>query len=257
MNFDKKVYDYQNVKVFIDDKYVSYEQEVTDPDLSFTFGTLRSELPLILYYEDDGNGSSRMEAVCRKHGIITAGAPCSQIPLPRDLIEENGTPGYRMFERFDTLRGESVADMRALTDASHALVVGCSVSARHALAVANELQLATAILIGPTQAATTKRIEAIGLTVPRVSLIEQVSHGTDVPVIGTASAPDDVVKALVAGADAALVHFGGPFDASDDLDHVVEAVVDAMRENLTELCRSSGAKKVSDLAIRCYLAPCV
>lgn len=251
MTIDKKTYDYQDVKVFIDDKYVSYEQEVTDPDLSFTLGTLRSELPLVLYYEDDGGGSSRMEAVCRKYGIITAGAPCSQIPLSIPCDDY----GYKLFERFDPLRADSLSEMRKLVEGNDKLVVGCSVSSRHALALANELRLATAILVGPTQAATTKRLETIGLSVPRVSLIETISRGSDVPVIGTASAPEDVVKALVAGADAALVHFGGPYDASDDLDNVVKAVTDALRDNLVELCCSAGAKKVSDLAIRCYLTP--
>lgn len=255
---DIKVYDYDDVRVFVDDKYVAYEQEVFDPDLSFNIGTLRSELPLVLYYEDRG-GDSRMEEVCAKYGVITAGAACSKIPLPQNPLEEicdgKDPPGYKLYERFDPLRVEHVREMRVLTDESHALIVGCSAAARHALAVANELRLATAVLVGPTQSKTTKLIESIGLTVPRVTLVEQISRATDVPVIATASNSSDVCKALVAGANAALIHLGGPFELNDDLDFVVKTVTDMVRSNLTELCLSSGAKNVNGLAIRCKLVP--
>jgi len=249
-------YDYEDVKVFIDEKYVSYEQEVVEPDLSFTLGTLRSELPLIIYYEDPEGTSVKLEEICRKYGVMTAGAPASQIPLA--IAGENArdaklTPGYMLFERFDTLRTDSVQEMRALTDEAQALVIGCSLSSRHALAVANELLLATAVLVGPTQPESTKRLESAGLTVPRVTLVENISRSTDVTVIATAGSSADVCKALVAGASAALIHFGGPFDHSDDLDFVVKSVTDAMRENLTELCKSSGAKTARDLSLRCKL----
>jgi len=247
---DKKVYDYDDVRVFIDDKYVSYEQEVIDPDLSFTFGSLSSKLPLIVYYEDP-DSISNMEEVCRKHGIITAGAPGSRIPLAL----KGDSLGCELYERFDPLRAVSVSEMRDLSKDGVKLLVGCSLSARHAIALTNELQLATAVLVGPTQVETTKRIESIGLTVPRVSLIEQISRATDVPLVATASSSVDVCKAFVAGADAALIHFGGPFEQGDDLDFLVKTVTDAMRDNLVELCRSSGAKTVRDLAIRCKLIP--
>ncbi len=256
MTSNIKAYDYEDVRVFISDSYVSYEQEVVDPDLSFTLGTLRAELPLILYYE---GVDKRFEEICEKHGVLTAGGALSKIPLPQGPLEEisdgKDPPGYRLYERFDPLRTENVFEMRALTDESHALVVGCSLTTRHALALANELRLATAVLVGPTQATTTKAIEAIGLTVPRVTLIEQLSRASDVPVIATGSNSSDVCKALVAGADAVLVHFGGPFEENDDLDFVVKTVTDAIRETLLNLCRSSGAAKVRDLAVRCTLVP--
>ena len=204
-------------------------------------------------------GDSRMEKVCEKHGIITAGAACSKIPVPQNSLEKicNGkdAPGYVLYERFDPLRTDNVIEMRALTDECNALVVGCSVSPRHAFALANELRVATAVLVGPTQLVTTKLIEAIGIGVPRVSLIEEISRGTDVPIIATGSSSTDVCKALVAGADAVLVHFGGPFDAAEDLEFMVKTVADMIRATLTELCLSSGAKNRRDLAIRCKLVP--
>lgn len=253
---DIKAYDYEDVNVAVNEKYISYEQEVTDPDLSFALGTLTAKLPIIVYYEDPEN-KSHFETIARKYGVITAGPPNSMIPLSLlaidDIKDAKLKPAYKLFERFDTLRAESVQEMRVLTDEAQALIVGCSISARHSLAIANELQLAAAVLIGPTQAETTRRIESVGMNVPRVSLIEEISNGTDVPVIATASSSMDVCKALVAGASAALIHFGGPFDPNDDLDFVLKSVTDAMRENLTELCRSSGAKKASDLTIRCSL----
>jgi len=256
-------YDYEDVNVFIDEKYVSYEQEVTDPDLSFILGTLHSTLPLIVYY-DDPEGISKMEEVCRKYGLITAGAPASQIPLANmsstedELVTNDKNVkvemlGYKLFERFDPLRADSMADIRTLTDDAQALVIGCSLSTRHALALANELQVAAAILVGPTQAATTIRLESIGISVPRITLIESISRAIDVPVISTASSTTDVCKALVAGADAALVHFGGPFAADEDLDFIVKSIADAMRENLLELCCSAGAKSVRSLPDRCRL----
>ena len=245
---NKKVYDYDDVKIAIEERYVSYEQEVFEPDLSFTLGTLRSELPIILCYNDP-EGTSNLDEICKGYGIISAGAPMSNIPFPF----EGDDYGYKLFERFDPLRAESVTEMKKMIDGGDTLVIGCSTSARHAIALASELQLMAAVLIGPTLPETTKRIDAIGLAVPRISLIEEISRKIDVPIIATGSNSTDICKALVAGADAVLIHFGGPFEQNEDLDFVLKSIVGAIRENLIELCRSSGAKTVRDLTLRCKL----
>lgn len=251
-----KQYDYNDVKIVIDERYIAYDQEAVDPDLSFELGTLRSKLPLILYYEDPEGAFVKLEEICQKYGVMTAGAPASQIPLSFNGVKKRGAklkPGYMLFERFDTMRTDSVEEMRALKNASQNLLVGCSLSSRHALAVANELQLAAGVLVGPTQAESTKRLESIGLSVPRITLVENISHSTDLPVVVTAGSSSDVCKALVAGAWAALIHLGGPFEKDDDLDFYVKSIFNSMSESITELCKSSGAKTARDLFLRCKL----
>jgi hypothetical protein len=252
-----KGYDYEDVRVVVDSKYVTYTESDT-PDLSFTLGAMQVALPIVLYY-DSPEGNSAMEKACADNGILTAGPMGSKIALPLNEIEKltyGDEVGFKLFEAFAPL---SLANQQAMKDmiaAGNKLVVGCSVSPEHAKAAANELKLASAVLVGPTQVQTTHRLESIGLAVPRVTLIEEVVWGgIDVPVIATASSPADVCKALIAGADAVLIHFGGPFEPGDNLDFAVKAVADSLRETLTELCLVSGAKKVRELATRCKLTP--
>ena len=252
-----KAYDYENVRVVVDDKYVTYAPSA-EPDLSFTLGDLRAEIPIVLYY-DSPEGNLEMEKVCAANGILTAGPIGSKISLPPNEIEKityGDEVGFKLFEAFAPLSAANQQAMKDMNAAGNKLVVGCSVSPQHAKAVANELKLAAAVLIGPTQVQTTHRLESIGLSVPRVTLIEEVVRGgIDVPVIATASSPADVCKALVAGADAALIHFGGPFEPGDNLDFAVKAVADSLRETLTELCTVCGATNVTGLSTRCYLTP--
>ena len=255
---DEKDYDYDAVRVVINKNYISYDQGEVEPDLSFKVGKLKGSLPIILYYEAD-EGCSEMEKACAANGIVTAGAPGSKIPLPMDGVKKfaygGEDPGLKLFEAFAPLSLENRKLMGALKLAGNSLLVGCSASTGHARAVANELKLADAILIGPTQALTTKRLESVGITVARVSMVEELSFsGIDVPVIATASSPSDVCKALVAGADAALIHFGSP-EVGDNLDFAVKAVADSLRETLTELCHACGAPDVRSLATRCKLTP--
>lgn len=255
---EKKGYDYDAVRVVVDNKYVSFDNEEVEPDLSFKLGKLVGKLPIVLYYEADEGGHRGMEKACADNGIITAGAVGTDIPLPIDKIQElTFAPqpvGFRLFESFAPTSLENRKAMGQMILDGNALVVGCSVSAEHARAVANELKLASAILVGPTQAQTTKRLEATGVSVPRVSLIEEISYSVDVPVIATASSPADVCKALVAGADAVLIHFGYP-EENDNLDFAVKAVADSLRETLTELCQACGAKDIRALSTRCKLTP--
>lgn len=245
-----KGFDYDDVRVELNEAYVSFEQEEFNPDLSFRLAPLTSSLPLILHYEDLA-GSTNMEAVCAELGVLTAGASRSKVPLATG----EDASGWRLFERFDPLRLAHLEEAKALKGRAAHLVVGCSLSARHAAAMANELRLADAVLIGPTQAATSKLHDELGLGVPRVTLVEAASRVSDVSVIATAASSSDVCKALVAGADAALIHLGDLSTFNGDLAFFVEAVVNAVRVNLTELCLSSGSKSVKELAIRCRLVP--
>jgi hypothetical protein len=254
---EKKGYDYDDVRVVIDSKWVSFDEEEAQPDLSFKLCHLEADLPIILYYEHE-EGHSAMEKACAENGIITAGAMGSSIPLPLSNIEKTvygEDKGVKLFEAFSPLSLENRKAMGEMKLAGNSLVVGCSVSVEHARAVANQLKLAAAVLIGPTQGQTTRRLESVGITVPRVSMLEELTFGgIDVPVIATASSPADVCKALVAGADAVLIHFGSP-EEGDNLDFAVKAVAVSLRETLTELCLACGAKDIRSLASRCKLTP--
>lgn len=253
---DKKGYDYDDVRVVIDSKWISLDQEIVEPDLSFKLCGLEAALPIILYYDHE-EGHSGMEKACAENGIITAGAMGSKIALPMNEIEKltygDENKGVKLFEAFSPLTPGNVKAMEQMKEKGHSLVVGCSASVEHARAVSNLLRLASAVLIGPTQSQTTRRLEAIGITVPRVTMIEEIAFsGMDVPVIATASAPADVCKAFIAGADAVLIHFGSP-EEGDNLDFAVKAVADSLRETLTELCLACGAKNVRELATKCRL----
>lgn len=254
-----KAYDYDDVRVQVNDDYVSYEHPEA-PDLSFQMGDLKSELPIVLYY-DASEGDSRMERICEKFGVLTAGASGSKIQLPQGGLEEivNGKepPGFRLFEAFAPLSGPNQEALKKLREEGNKILATVVVSSEHARALANELRLVDAILVGQTSPQVAHRLESTGMSVPRVSLIREVEGTVDVPVIATASSPADICKALVAGADAALIHFGGPFDDANDsdLEFSVKAIVDAIRENLVELCLASGAKNVRELSTRCKLTP--
>lgn len=255
---EKKGYDYDDVRVIIDGKWLALEQEAVEPDLSFKLGDLQAALPIVLYYDHE-EGHLGMEKACAENGIITAGAMGSKIALPMSEIEKathgSEDKGFKLFEAFSPLSEANRKAMGQMKLAGHSLVVGCSASVEHARAVSNLLKLASAVLIGPTQSQTTRRLEAIGISVPRVSMIEEIAFsGMDVPVIATASAPADVCKALIAGADAVLIHFGSP-EEGDNLDFAVKAVADSLRETLTELCLACGAKDIRSLASRCKLTP--
>ncbi len=252
---EKKGYDYENVRVVIDNKWISLDQAALEPDLSFKLCDLTASLPVILYYEH-AEGHPGMEKACAENGIITAGAPGSKIALPMETyVDDLQTKGVKLFEAFSPISLANRKAMEEMKQAGHSLVVGCSASTVHAQAVANQLRLADAVLIGPTQGQTTRRLEAVGITVPRVSMIQELAFsGLDVPIIATASSPSDVCKALVAGADAVLIHFGSP-EEGDNLDFAVKAVADSLRENLIELCLACGAKNIMSLAIRCKLTP--
>lgn len=256
---DKKGYDYDDVTVVVDGRYASYgEDGDVEPDLSFKLGNLTASIPVVLYY-DSPEGDSSMEKACEENGIITAGAMGSKIALPMNSIQKSvygpEDQGFKLFEAFAPLSLENRKALGEMRLAGHSPVVGVSVTAEHARAVVNELRLAAAVLVGPTQAQTTRRLEATGITVPRVSLLEEICMTVDAPVIATASSPADVCKALVAGADAVLIHFGGPFELGDDLAFAVKSVADSLRENLAELCRACGAKNVRALSTRCKLTP--
>jgi hypothetical protein len=226
-------------------------------DLSFKLDELASTLPIILYYEGRESNSA-MEKACADNGILTAGAMGSKIALPLSSIERatfGEKEGHKLFEAFNPLTTENRAVAKELLERGNKLTYSVCVSARQARALANELRLATGILVGPTSARTVNRLESTGIVVSRVSLLEEISRAVDVPVIATATSPTDVVKALIAGADAALINFGGPFEAGDNLEFAVKAVAAAIRENLTDLCHISGAKTVKHLSTRCSLVP--
>lgn len=250
---NENTYDYDDVNVVIDSKYASFDQDVQDPDLSFALGHLKGSIPIILYYESS-DGDRNMEKACADNGILTAGGYLSNIPLPTESGSE-AVGGFRLFEAFSPVNLGNRKAMEQMRQDGNKLLVGVSASPEHARAVANELRLADAVLIGPTQGQTTRRLESVGITVPRVTMIEDLSWTLDVPVVATASSPSDVCKALVAGADAALIHFGGPYEPNDDLGFAVKSVVDSLRETLSDLCLACGAKDVKQLAMRCRLSP--
>lgn len=248
--------DYDDVNVLLEKRYVSDRQKEFVPDLSFAFGELRAELPLVFYYQSS-EPCEKMEKVCEANGVLTAGAVGSKIPLPfgEARSESDKTLKNVLFESFMPLSDENIGIMKQMKQNGTSIVAGCSVSCEHGIRLVNEHILADAILIGPTQSATTKRLEATGMTLSRVSMAQKLSFAIDKPVIATASSPADVCKALVAGASAALIHFGGPFQHEDDLDFVVKAACDSLRETLTDMCLTSGAKNVYDLGVRYTLVP--
>lgn len=255
-----KAYDYEEVCLVVDSNYVTYEQPEGPLDLSFTLGELKAELPIVLYY-DAPEGDRRMEQICESLGVLTAGASGTKIQLPQGSLEKvvdgEDPPGFRLFEAFSPLSTVNTAALKELRAAGNKIVATISVSAEHGRALVNELRFAEAVLIGQTQPLTAHRLESTGITVSRVTLIEEASRTIDAPIIATAASPADICKALVAGADAVLLHFGGPFDDTTDrdLEFAVKSIVDAIRENLTELCVACGATNVTGLSTRCYLTP--
>jgi hypothetical protein len=263
------MYDYDQVRVLLNETVIDpLSSEVVEPDLSFSFGALSSALPVMFFYSSS-ELDERTEKACEEAGVLTCGAVGSKIPLmtfelfevmsrPRTVDNTPRPPpfdklGYYLHEAIDPTSRDDVANLRDLTDLDQTVVVGCSVSACHGRAVANEMRVASALLVGPTQSMTFKDIDTLGMATPRISLVQDLARSTDVPVFVTAGSAAETCKALVAGADAVVINIGGPFGPDDDVKFVIDAVAQSLKENLERLCRLSGAKKPSDLQFRCRL----
>jgi hypothetical protein len=261
------MHDYDQVRVILNESVIDpLSQEAVEPDLSFSFGPLQSALPVMFFYSSD-EPDERVEALCEAAGVLTCGAVGSKIPLlTSDMLEKFSLSsasrpapfdklGCFMHEAVDPTARDAVATLRDLTDLDQMIIVGCSVSARHGRAVANEMRIASALLVGPTQPTTFKDIDTLGMATPRVTLTQELSYSTDVPVFVTAGSASETCKALVAGASAVVINIGGPFAPEEDVKFVVEAVAQSLRENIERLCKLSGAKKPSELQFRCSLTP--
>jgi len=263
------MHDYDQVRVLLNESVIDpLSEEVVDPDLSFNFGMLQSALPVLFFYSSD-ELDERTEKACEAAGVLTCGAVGSKIPLltPAMLsVLDSGdgtTPrpapfdklGCFLHEAVDPTTRAEVATLRDLTDLDQMVVVGCSVSTRHGRAVANEMRIASALLVGPTQPTTFKDIDTLGMATPRVSMVQELARATDVPIFVTTGSAAETCKALVAGADAVVINIGGPFGPDEDVKFVVDAVAQSLRENIERLCKLSGAKKPKDLQFRCRLTP--
>jgi hypothetical protein len=266
------MHDYDQVRVLLNESVIDpLSSEVIEPDLSFSFGMLSSALPVMFFYSSS-ELDERTEKACEEAGVLTCGAVGSKIPLltPEMLAVLTGrgqsdgqTPrpapfdklGCYIHEAVDPTARDEVANLRGLTDLDQTVIVGCSVSPRHGRAVANEMRIASALLVGPTQATTFKDIDTLGMATPRVSLTQELARATDVPVFVTAGSASETCKALVAGADAVVINIGGPFGPDEDVKFVVDAVAQSLKENIERLCKLAGAKKPSDLQFRCRLTP--
>jgi len=257
------MHDYDQVRIILNEGVIDpLSDEVTDPDLSFTFGTLKAKLPVMFFYSSD-ELDERTERACEEAGVLTCGAVGSKIPLMLPSKVESFAKGddgeptasAYLYEVLDPTTSEAKAQVELITKCARSVVVGCSVSSRHGRAMANELRLASALLVGPTQASTFKDIDTLGMATPRVSLVQDLVQGTNTPVFVTAGSASDTCKALVAGADAVVINIGGPFGPDEDVKFVVDAVAKSLHENIERLCKLAGAKTPRDLMFRCRLTP--
>jgi hypothetical protein len=257
------MHDYEQVRIILNESVVdSLSDEVVDPDLSFTFGSLKARIPVIFFYTSE-ELDERTERVCEEAGVLTCGAVGSKIPLmlPSKVDAfasgESAEPfaSTYLYEVLDPGTTQAKAQVELIAKCARSVVVGCSVAARHGKALANELRFASALLVGPTQPSTFKDIDTLGMATPRVSLTQELSRSTNVPVFATAGSAADTCKALVAGADAVVINIGGPFGPDEDVEFVVNAVSKSLHENIERLCKLAGAKTPRDLMFRCRLTP--
>lgn len=257
------MHDYEQVRIILNEGVVDpLADEVTTPDLSFSFGTLTAKLPVVFFYSSDER-DTRTESACEEAGVLTCGAVGSKIPLMLPSKVESFAAGLYdspfastyLYEVLDPTTTEAKTQIELITKSARNVVVGCSVSARHGRALVNELRIASALLVGPTQASTFKDIDTLGMATPRVSLVQDLVQGTNTPVFVTAGSASDTCKALVAGADAVVINIGGPFAPDEDVKFVIDTVAKSLHENIERLCKLSGAKTPRDLMFRCRLTP--
>lgn len=249
-----EMYDYDQVRIFVNDESALCSQTSGDQvvELNFEWKNLTAKLPVIFFY----NGTEvdeRVETICREAGVLTCGAVGSAIPLlTADLVDPRDEPLNLLYETLNPVSKKEMDKLRSLKNNN--LVVGCSVTAKHAEILANE-KLASAILVGPTQSVTFKEIDTMGLATPRISLVSKLSESCDLPIFVTAGSAAETCKALVAGADAVVINIGGPFSPDEDVKFVVDAVVQSLRENIEQLCRLSNVFTYKFLRRACTLVP--
>jgi aspartate-semialdehyde dehydrogenase len=250
---NNEMYDYDQVRIVINDEAVTAESnEDQVVDLTFHWQNLNAKLPVIFFY----NGSEvdeRVETICREAGVLTCGAAGSAIPfLTADLVDPKDEPLNLLYETLNPVSKSEMNKLRYLS--KNNLVVGCSVSAKHAEIIANE-KLASAILVGPTQSTTFKEIDTMGIATPRVSLVSKLSESCDLPIFVTAGSAAETCKALVAGADAVVINIGGPFSPDEDVKFVVDAVTQSLHENIQQLCKLSNVTSHKFLRRTCKIVP--
>lgn len=256
------MHDYEQVRIILNESVVDpLADEVTEPDLSFCFGMLTAKLPVVFFYASD-EVDERTERACEKAGVLTCGAVGSKIPLMLPSNVEGFAKGddqpwasTYLYEVLDPTTTEAKSQIELISKCGRGVIAGCSVSARHGRALTNELRIAHALLVGPTQPSTFKDIDTLGMATPRVSLVQDLVQSTNMPVFVTAGSASDTCKALVAGADAVVINIGGPFAPEEDVKFIVDAVAKSLHENIERLCKLSGAKTPRDLMFRCRLTP--
>lgn len=249
--------DYDDVRVVIRettaDPHMDY---VHEPDLSFEFGELKASLPVIFYYETRDESDTRVELAAAEVGALTAGAMCSKIPYLADRTSATQSDvAHYINETIESISPENVELLKFTKETGKRALVSCATGYHAGAAMLNDLKLASGFLIGLTQSVTIKGIDTLGMSVPRITMLQQFFAKSDVPLVATAASASDVCKALVAGADAVLVNIGGPFEAQDDVMFLVRAVASSLKENIERLCRLSGCQNYKDLAFKNRLLP--
>jgi hypothetical protein len=259
---NESMYDYEQVCVLLNEAVIDplAHDEQVEPDLSFSFGSLKSALPVVFFYSSL-EPDQRTEEMCERAGVLTCGAVGSKIPfLAPELVQtfassDATTPfaSTYLYEVLDPTTSTARTQIELISKCARNVVVGCSLSARHGKLLVNELRTAAALLVGPTMATTFKDIDTLGMATPRVSLVQDLSRATDVPIFVTAASASETCKALVAGADAVVINIGGPFAPDEDVEFIISTVSQSLRDNLERLCRLAHAKTVSELQFRCRL----
>ena len=246
--------DYGDVSLSVDDNFVCLDPADRKPlKLSARICGREAALPFVLCYAAPG-GDPRVEAACREAGVLTAGAPgTSFVELGSEREGSFDVASGVILDAVDVTSEAALTAARAAKSSDRSLVLCCSTSAKQAEWMVNSLRLADAVIVGTVTRESAEAVESLGVKVARVSLIRKIASAVDVPVIATAGSTAEACKAFVAGADAVMVHIGGPFSSSEDVARLIPTVVTKLRSSLETLCRVAGADDLANLTYRCRL----
>ncbi len=245
--------DYEDVCVVLKDN-ILLNEDIT-PNLHFEFGNLNAKLPVILFYNSNEINKD-IEKICEEAGVLTCGAIGSRIPYASSFTSKDNqdlTSSY-LYEVIDPTTLEAKIHLDTMFELEKNIIVGCSVSNQHGLRLA-ERNTRLALLVGATQTSTFKQIEMLGMMIPRISMVQELSKKIQNPIFVTAASASETSKALIAGADAVVINIGEPSNTKEDLKFIVDNVIKSLYETIETLCKLCGTTNYQNLSSYYCLVP--
>lgn len=253
--------DYDDVTIALSEHHVDVMREDVDVcDTSFSVGNSNFLFPIIVSYDTRHHLQSceEINAVCKALSVATIGNHHGALVANVDLEQDDYTNTVQDFvyvENNNVTRKKFLDKMRHARKQGKFVIAGCSLSSKHCAALTTK-SAADAIVVGSLAKRPYRLFKDIGLNLSRVTLLEEFSNAAkDAPIFAVVENSSQACKALVAGADAVVVHFEGLPNTPNEARILVNGVVRNIAAAVSELCELAQVKHYKHLKYHCRLVP--